>query len=83
MIKVKNGTVEIEGSSSSILADITVLLRSISDSFISHGIPKEEADYMIDKAVKLSRMSEESIEKEAKELLLKMLLGGARVALAA
>lgn len=64
MIKTKHGTTEIEGSVSEILADFTIISRSIRGMLIERGMSVENADKKTNDCIERSKKSEEELGKE-------------------
>lgn len=73
MIKIKEGSCTIKGSPSTILAETTVLLKSMRGALTEAGMPVEEADKRIDDCLTYSRYSEEELRKKAAEVIAKAL----------
>lgn len=59
MIKSENGNIEMRGELSEISADLTIILIGFRKS-----VGEEEADALIEDAVRLSKLTPEEIDKE-------------------
>ena len=59
MIKSENGNIEMRGELSEISADLTIILIGFKKS-----VGEEEADALIEDAVRLSKLTPEEIDKE-------------------
>ena len=68
MIKCDKFSLEINGSESEIMTELTVILKGL----IENGIKEEE---ILD-ALKISKMTEEEVENEIKGLLFKIMMEG-------
>lgn len=66
MIKSKKGMTTLDGTAKVLEADLFCIIRSFRDT-ISKNINPEIAEEMIERAYKLSKMTEEEFRKEMEE----------------
>lgn len=71
MIKSKKGTVICKGDVAEIPADLTIMLKAVRKLFAETLGDVEKADRVIERALKLSKLSEEEIEAEHLAAMLK------------
>lgn len=93
MIKVENAEVRIKTPEGmpGVMTDLTMALRAVRNMAKEEGLSERDADDFVDRCVRLSRASEEELEKEAAErskqmlgtLLSSLFGGGVSLALAA
>lgn len=72
MFKVEKGEVRICGAVPDILIDTTIMLRAVRTALKQNV--GQKADILLDKAVELSKKSEEELEDETTEITKKMAL---------
>lgn len=72
MIKSDMGTVEINGTTATIMADFSVLTKRMIES-LAENYGKDEAKEMVERAYKRGLMSEKEIKKESRDALLEIL----------
>lgn len=66
MIRVEHGDVQIKGSMSQIMTDVSVMIKSVRDTFVSEsGMREEIADVLIKHCVKLGLATDEEVKKTA------------------
>lgn len=51
MIKSKDGAVEVKGSTTVLMTDLSMIIKSLRETFEEEDIPKETGDKLIRKAV--------------------------------
>lgn len=74
MIKVENGTVKIESKEgiAGVLTDTTVMLKSVYE-VLSNEVGKEEAEKLLDDALRRAKATTEELKQEAADCLMEML----------
>lgn len=78
MIKSKDGAVEVKGSTTDLLSDLSMIIRALRETFDTEDIPQEVGDKLINKAVELGFWTEEELAKENNKLvkeLMDLILG--------
>lgn len=73
MIKSKDGAVEVKGSTTVLLSDLSMIIRALRETFDTEDIPQEVGDKLINKAVELGFWTGEKLGKEVAELRAKVL----------
>lgn len=73
MIKSKDGAVEVKGSTTVLLSDLSMIIRALRETFDTEDIPQEVGDKLINKAVELGFWEGEKLGKEVAELRAKVL----------
>lgn len=68
-IKLTRKGILVEGSAVTIMSDLTNITRAVKEAFINGGLPEEVAKEMVDKSVEIGLLSEEELDKKAKEAL--------------
>ena len=64
MIKCENGIIEINGNTTDVMADFTILVRNIRKALLNTGRSEERVEQMINDAIRYSKMTEEEIRME-------------------
>ena len=73
MIKVKDNKVTVKGLAPDLLADYTLITRSLVDALQRTNLTKEDAEKMVAEAHRIGCMTEEELDLELKEKLWKIL----------
>lgn len=74
MINAKKGIVEINGTEVEIMADVAVILKSVT-LMLENEYGTEKAEKYMEKLIRRSRLSEEELEEELRQKILKELFG--------
>lgn len=69
MIKTTKKGIKIEGNVPEVLTNLTQIIAAVKEAFEAHDISTEDVKKDIEKCVELAFMSEEELEKNAKESL--------------
>lgn len=64
MIKSKDGAVEVKGSTTVLMTDLSMIIKSLRETFEEEDIPKEIGDKLIRKAVDVGLWTEDKLDKE-------------------
>lgn len=64
MIKSKDGAVEVKGSTTVLMTDLSMIIKSLRETFEEEDIPKETGDKLIRKAVDVGFWTEDKLDKE-------------------
>lgn len=64
MIKSKDGAVEVKGSTTVLMTDLSMIIKSLREAFEEEGIPKETGDKLIRSAVDIGFWTEDKLDKE-------------------
>lgn len=78
MIKSKDGAVEVKGSTTVLMTDLSMIIKLLRETFEEEDIPKEIGDKLIRKAVDVGFWTEEELAKENNKLvkeLMDLILG--------
>lgn len=73
MIKCEGGAVEVKGSTTVLMTDLSMIIRALRETFDIEDIPQEVGDELINKAVELGFWTGEKLDKEVAELRAKAL----------
>lgn len=64
MIKSKDGAVEVKGSTTVLMTDLSMIIKSLRETFEEEDIPKETGDKLIREAVDVGFWTEDKLDKE-------------------
>lgn len=64
MIKSKDGAVEVKGSTTVLMTDLSMIIKLLRETFEEEDIPKETGDKLIRKAVDVGFWTEDKLDKE-------------------
>ena len=64
MIKSKDGAVEVKGSTTVLMTDLSMIIKLLRKTFEEEDIPKETGDKLIRKAVDVGFWTEDKLDKE-------------------
>ena len=64
MIKSKDGAVEVKGSTTVLMTDLSMIIKSLRETFEEEDIPKEIGDKLIRKDVDVGFWTEDKLDKE-------------------
>lgn len=81
MIKVDNGRIEVKGKMADILADLTVAMKNIRESF-AEDIGEKASKELVERAYELSLLTDEEVneetqksKEEVRDLLMSLIFG--------
>lgn len=61
---LKDGAVEVKGSTTVLMADLSMIIKLLRETFEEEDIPKETGDKLIRKAVDVGFWTEDKLDKE-------------------
>ena len=68
MIKCENGVVEVKGSTTVLMSDLSMIIKSLRKAFEEEGISEEKGDKLINKAVEIGFWTEDKIDEKLSEM---------------
>lgn len=74
MIKSKDGAVEVKGSTTVLMTDLSMIIKSLRETFEEEDIPKETGDKLIRKAVDVGFWTEDKLDKELSNMRAEVLI---------
>lgn len=72
MIKTEKGEIQLRGSISELLTDVTIICKAIKESIIAAGENEETAKACLQKSLDLAFMSEKDLDMELIKLMAMM-----------
>ena len=69
MIKSKEGAVEVKGSTTVLMTDLSMIIKLLRETFEEEDIPKETGDKLIRKAVDVGFWTEDKLDKVLGKLM--------------